>query len=131
MKTRFPACLFLPTVFLLALFLVIPAWARSHSHPAKAPAQADPGYGFALAAANHFLHAWQTGDAENGMVLLSDPLRHSQNADKLEDFFSGGKDRAFEIARGRGRVGHYSFPVVLVTFRSSRVTRKLSEIVLI
>jgi hypothetical protein len=86
---------------------------------------------FALAAANHFLHAWQTADLENGMVLLSDSIRHSQNADKLEQFFSNGKDRAFEIARGHGHPGRYSFPVVLVTLRGSHVTRKFSEIVVL
>jgi hypothetical protein len=87
---------------------------------------------FALAAANHFLHAWQTGDLENGMVLLSDSIRHSQNADKLEQFFSNATDRAFEITRGHGHQGRYSFPVVMVTPRgSSHVTRRSSEIVMV
>jgi len=86
---------------------------------------------FALAAANHFLHAWQTGDLENGMVLLSDGIRHSQNADKLEQFFSNPKDRAFEIARGHGHKGRYSFPVVLVTAGASHLTRRSSEIILV
>jgi hypothetical protein len=86
---------------------------------------------FALAAADHFLHAWQTGDPENGMVLLSDRVRHSQNADKLEQFFSHGTDRAFEIARGHRHHGRYSFPVVLVTPRGSHVTRRFSEITLV
>jgi hypothetical protein len=36
------------------------------------PAHAlEPGYALALAAADHFLQAWQSGDIENGMVLLS------------------------------------------------------------
>jgi hypothetical protein len=86
---------------------------------------------FALAAANRFLHAWQTGDLENGMVLLGDNVRHSQNADKLEQFFSSGTNRAFEITRGHGHQGHYSFPVVLVTTRGSHVTRKFSEIIVV
>ncbi len=92
----------------------------------------DPSYVFALGAANHFLHAWQTGDLENGTVMLSDGIRHSQNADKLEQFFSGGTERSFEIARGHGHKGRYSFPVVLVTPRgSSHVRRKFSEIILV
>ncbi|MGA2202526.1 MAG: hypothetical protein ABSG40_11245 [Terriglobales bacterium] len=87
---------------------------------------------FALAAANHFLQAWQTGDLEHGMVLLSDGIRHSQNADKIDQFFSNANDRAFEITRGHGHSGRYSFPVVLVTPRgSSHVTRRFSEIILI
>ena len=112
-------------------FLTVPLWAGSHSHPAKQEAPSDPGYVFALGAANHFLHAWQTGDLENGTVQLSDGIRHSQNADKLEQFFSSDAGRAFEIARGHGHPGRYSFPVVLVTSRGSHVTRRSSEIVVI
>ncbi len=68
---------------------------------------------------------------ENGTVLLSDEIRKTQNADKLEQFFSTGTERAFEITRGHGHSGLYSFPVVLVTLRGSHVTRKFSEIVLV
>ncbi len=126
MKIRLASCLFFLTVF-----LAMPVWARSHTHSAE-ESPLDPGYVFALAAANQFLHAWQTGDLEAGMVLLSDGVRHSQNADKLEQFFSNGKDRAFEITRGHGHQGRYSFPVVLVTLRgSSHVTRRFSEIILV
>ena len=126
MKLRFAACLFLLTVL-----LPTPGWAGSHSHPAKQDNPFDPGYVFALAAANHFLHAWQTGDIENGTVQLSDNIRHSQDADKLEQFFSNATNRAFEIMRGRGHQGRYSFPVVLVTSRGSHITRKSSEIILV
>jgi hypothetical protein len=91
----------------------------------------DPGYVFALGAANHFLHAWQTGDLEDGTVLLSDGIRHSQNADQLEQLFSNGKERGFEIARGHGHPGRYSFPLVLVTSRGSKITRRSSEIILV
>ena len=108
-----------------------PVSARSSGHPAKQGDVSDPGYAFALAAANHFLHAWQTADAENGMVMLSDHIRHTQNPDQLEQFFLNGTDRAFEITRGHGYPGRYSFPVVLVTPRGSHVTRKFSEIILI
>jgi len=86
---------------------------------------------FALTAANHFLHAWQTGDLEDGTVLLSDGIRHSQNAEKLEQFFSNTMNRAFEITRGSGHQGRYTFPVVLVTLRGSHVTRKFSEVILL
>jgi hypothetical protein len=119
---------------LLAAFLLLfttPAWARTHKTPAKQADPSDPGYVFALGAANHFLHAWQSADLENGTVLLSDGIRHAQNADKLEQFFSSGKDRGFEISRGHGHTGRYSFPVVLVTTRGSKTTRRSSEIILI
>jgi hypothetical protein len=125
-KIFLAACLFFAMVLLTTL-----VWSGSHSHPAKQETPTDPGYVFALAAASHFLHAWQTGDMENGMVLLSDGIRHTQNADKLEQFFSTGTERAFEISRGHGHSGLYSFPVVLVTLRSSHVTRKASEITLV
>jgi hypothetical protein len=121
-KIRLAVCLFLATV---------PLWARSHSHPAKPENISDPGYLYALAAANRFLCAWQTADLESGMVLLSDRVRRSQNADSLEQFFSNATSRAFEIERGRRHHGRYSFPVVLVTATGSHVTRRSSEIILV
>jgi len=118
-------------LLLVSLSLATPLSAKSHKNPPKPDAPPDPGYVFALGAANHFLHAWQSADLENGTVLLSDGIRHSHNADKLEDFFSSGKDRGFEIGRGHGHAGRYSFPVVLVTTQGSRVTRRSSDIILI
>jgi hypothetical protein len=130
---NFPSLL--TTVFAVMLAVAsigfpTPVWARSKAKPAKQEIPTDPGYVYALAAASHFLHAWQTADLEDGMVLLSDNIRHSHNADKLEDFFSSG-DRAFEISRGKGHQGRYVFPVVLITLRGSHVTRRASEIILI
>lgn len=125
MNIRLAACLS------LTIFLTTPVWARPHTHPAKPPDPSDPGYVFALAAANHLLHAWQTGDVENGMVLLGDSVRHSQSAGKLEQFFSNPTDRAFEIARGHGHQGRYSFPIVLVTWRGARLQRKFSEVIVV
>jgi hypothetical protein len=125
-QIRFAACLFLLTVF-----LTVPVWAGSHSHPAKQETPSEPGYVFALAAANHFMHAWQTGDLESGLVQLSDGIRHSQNADALEQFFSSGTEHTFEITRGHGHQGRYIFPIVLVTLRSSHATRRSSEIIMV
>jgi hypothetical protein len=125
-KIRLVVCLLLMTVF-----SAMPVSAGSHSHPPKQDTPTDPGYVFALAAASHFLHAWQTGDMENGMVLLSDGIRQTQSADKLEDFFSNATEHSFEITRGHGHAGLYSFPVVLVTLHGSHVTRKFSEIPLV
>jgi len=116
------------------LFLVLttsPVWARTHKHPPKPEEVMEPGYVFALAAANHFLHAWQMGDIEHGMVQLSDNIRHSENADRVEQFFSDAKDRSFEIGRGHGHSGRYSFPVVLVGIEGPSITRKVSEVVVI
>jgi hypothetical protein len=116
-------------IFLVSVILTASGRARTR-HPAKDDLS-DAGYVYALAAANHFLHAWQTGDMENGMVELSDGLRHLQNADQLEEYFSSGKGRSFEIARGTGHTGRYDFPVVLVIVHGSRVARRASDIIMI
>jgi hypothetical protein len=120
----------LACLFILPIFLSVSAFPRSHSRSPKQETPTDPSYVFALAAANHFLHAWQTGDLESGMLLLSNGLRHSQNADQVEDFFSNAKTkiRSFEITRGHGNPGRYTFPIVLVTARGSHISRKFSEI---
>lgn len=98
----------------LAVFPLTAAWGRAHKKPTSV---SDPDYVVALATANRFLHAWQTGDLNDGMVLVSDGIRHSQNAPELEQFFSAATDRAFEIGAGRGTRGRYSFPVVLVSVK--------------
>lgn len=121
-KIRLAVCLFLAT---------LPLGARSHSHPAKQESISDPAYVYALTAANRFLHAWQTGDVEAGMVLLGNRVRRSQNADSLDQLFSNATDRAFEIERGRRHNGRYSFPVVLVTAGGPHVTRRSSEIIMV
>jgi hypothetical protein len=116
------------------MLLLFPLWAggAGSRHPRSGQsAPEDPGYVFALATANLFLHAWQTGDLEAGTVLLSDHVRHSRNPDELEQFFSGSADRAFEITHGKGNRGRCRFPVVLLTGEGRRVHRKFSEIVLV
>ena len=65
------------------------------------------------------------------MVLLSDGIRRSQNADKLEDFFSAETGRSYEIALGRRHRGRYAFPVVLVTVQGNHALRRASEIILV
>jgi hypothetical protein len=114
------------------LLLTLPTAAlggrKRHSNP---PAPPDPDYVFALAAANRFLHAWQSDDLETGMVLLSDRVRHSQSPEKFEQFFAGSPDRAFEIARGLGNRGRYRFAVVLVMTTGTRLRRRSSEIIVV
>jgi hypothetical protein len=119
------------TAFVLLLF-PLSTWAASSHHPRSGqPASEDPGYVFALAIANRFLHAWETGDLEAGTVLLSDHVRHSRNPDEIEQFFSGGADRAFEIAHGKGNRRRCRFPVVLLTGEGRRVHRKVSQIIVV
>ena len=116
------------------MFLIlVPAqiWAGRHRSPAKTAAVADSGYVLALNAADRFLHAWETGDLETGMVLLSDHVRRTQNAETIEEFFSAEQERGFEIMRGTGRKGRYRFPVVLVTREGTTVRRVSSKIILV
>ena len=115
--------------FIPLLFLSLASWGGPQ-HSAKQTALNDPGYVFALGTANRFLHAWQTGDLENGMVLLDDHVRRSQNSESLEQFFSSPSDRAYEIGRGQGHPGRYRFPVVLVT-KTGGLHRAFSEIIVV
>jgi hypothetical protein len=126
---NFLSALFLLATLTLALPLS-PALAGSHKRPVKKDAPSDSDYVLALAAANHFLYACQIGDIEHGMVQLSDGVRQTLNAQTVEKFFSDAKGRAFEISRGRGQPGRYSFPVVLVGAQGALTTRKNTELVL-
>lgn len=127
-RVKIPAAIC--ALFLFVISLVIPGWARSHKQSSH-PSPADAGYVFALATANRFMHAWQAGDLANGMVLISDGIRHSENADKFEQFFSTSNERAFEIGAGHGNHGRYSFPIVLVVSKGTRSTRRSSEITVV
>ena len=113
-------------ILLLAL-MTTPVSARSKKQPAS---PSDPGYVLALATANRFLVAWQSGDLANGMVLLSDGIRRTENADQLEEFFSADSDRGFEIGAGHGNHGHYTFPVALVTTKAGHLSRRTSSMIL-
>ncbi len=121
-----------PAIALIFLIL-LPAsvWAGSPRRRGKPVLVADPGYVLALGAADHFLHAWATGDLETGMVLLSDHVRRTQNAETIEQFFSAGQERGFEIMRGTVHKGHYRFPVVLVSREGSTVRHISSKIILV
>src|ERR1700733_2200256 len=65
-----------------------------------APAM-DAGYLSALAAADHFLQAWQAADVESGMVLLSGHAKEAAGTDVVEGFFSEHGASAYEIVRGK------------------------------
>ncbi len=92
----------------------------------------EPDYVSALAAADHFLQAWQSGDVENGMVLLSGRAKEKATTDVVEKFFSNSSPSAYEIGRGRLlRRGHYEFPVVLVDTSRNHARRRFSSIVIV
>ena len=83
---------------------------------AKTPATAlDPGYLPALGAADRFLQAWQSGDVENGMALLTGHVKQTVTTDVLDKFFSHAHAAAYEVVHGKLlKRGRYEFPVVLV-----------------
>ena len=96
------------------LFALVPMFARTRS--ASTPAAVDQDYIAALAAANRFLHAWQSLDQETGLLMLSDKLRQQTTEDRLETFFTpaSSAQEAYEISRGKKlKPGRYSFPVAL------------------
>lgn len=92
--------------------------------------QAD--YLSALSAADHFLQAWQSEDAENGTSLLTTHAKTTASTEIVERFFSSAAPSAFEIERGKMlRRGHYEFPIVLMTEDHNRVHRQFSSIVVL
>jgi hypothetical protein len=106
-------------IFILLLGLIpISSFARVHRSVERA---IDPAYGSALAAANKFLHAWQTQDHETGIMMLTDAARQHASPEQLQEFFSSGAQAAFEIQRGRRRsAAEYVFPAVLFDGETSR-----------
>lgn len=111
---RFQVFVLVGASFLLSQFSKPIASAASRTVPAKSAALGTD-YASALATADRFLQAWQTGDAENGMVLLTGHAKEKVSREDLEAFFSASAPAAYEIARGKPlRRGRYEFPVVLL-----------------
>jgi len=94
----------------------------------------DRGYVPALAAADHFLQAWQSGDVESGTALLSSHAKGAVTTDGVEAFFSAPVPGAYEIEQGKLlKRGRYEFPVVLVTqpARGTHARRRFSRIIVV
>jgi hypothetical protein len=116
------------------LFLILCASSLPQGLGAKTPAAPDPGYVAALAAVNHLLQAWQSGDVESGMSLLTSHAKESATTDIVEQFFSNSGASAYEIGRGKPvKRRRYEFPVVLVTEDSKKLhaRRRFSSIVVV
>lgn len=93
---------------------------------------ADPAYESALAAANRFLHAWQTQDHETGIMMLTDTARQQASRDQMEEFFSPTGDAAFEIERGKKlNAREYSFPVVLFGLAGSHDRAHVGRVLIV
>jgi hypothetical protein len=116
------------SAFILFLALLLAAAKTQH------PPALDPGYLFALATADRYLHAWQAGDVETGMVLLTAHAKEKVTTDMLEDTFSASGPLAYEIGRGKMlKAGRYEFPVALVgpALTSKHARRRFSSIVVL
>jgi hypothetical protein len=118
-------------VVILLILLPAQGWGGRRRLPSKPAAVTAPGYVLALRVANRFLHAWESGDLETGMVLLSDRVRRTLNPESVENFFAAGEERGFEIMRGSGHVERYRFPVILVTMHGNKARRVPTEIVVV
>jgi hypothetical protein len=125
---KFSRVVFSSILLLCFAFLSSPLVAKIKPAPAL-----DDSYVPALAAADHFLQAWQTGDVENGMALLTNHAKEKAAADGLDTFFSS-KVSAYEVGRGKQlKRGRYEFPIVLVSNRSkhSHPYRRFSSILIV
>ena len=93
----------------------------------------DAGYVPALAAADHFLQAWQSGDIENGIALLTSRAKEASSTEVVERFFSNPGPSAYEIDRGKVlKPGRYEFPVVLISnSKDVRPRRRFSSIIVV
>jgi hypothetical protein len=123
-----PASRRLSLLVLLAL-LLSPLAARARPGPGV-----ESGYVPALSAADHFLQAWQSGDVENGMVLLTSHAKTAATTDVVERFFSNPSPTAYEIGHGKLlKRGRYEFPVVLVSdaLKNIHTHRRFSSIVVV
>jgi hypothetical protein len=96
---------------LLVVIFAVPSSGKSKTTP-----PVDPDYVYALATANHFLHAWQTQDQETAILLLSDRLKQRTSESSLDALLSSNvsKPQSFEIGRGKRLApGRYQFPIAL------------------
>src|SRR5438552_12114963 len=116
------------------ILLCLPSFVASPSHARVSKSSTrplDPSYSSALAAANRFLHAWQTQDHETGLMMLTDGARQHVSPERLQQFFSPGPEAAFEIQHGkRFNGGGYVFPVVLFGFSEQKVRPHVCSIVI-
>jgi hypothetical protein len=89
----------------------------------------------ALAAANRFLHAWQSQDQEGGLLMLSDQAKRHVSEDRLENFFSKPSNiiEAYEIGHAKKlKVRQYTFPIALFEVVDGRKVRlRYSHVVVI
>jgi hypothetical protein len=112
----------------LVLFLLVSPLAAK-TQPATG---LNSGYISALGAVDRFLQTWQSGDAENGLPLLTSHAKEKATPDVIDKFFSSPGPSAYEIGRGKLlKRGRYEFPVVLVGSSKNHMRRRFSSIVIV
>lgn len=119
---------------LTSLALCVSALVSPLAAKTRPAAALGPDYLPALAAADRFLQAWQSGDVENGMALLTSHAKEKATTDVLETFFSNSGPAAYEIDRGKLlKRGRYEFPVVLVpdAAKNGHARRRFSSIIVV
>jgi hypothetical protein len=116
---------------LLVSLLLLPQFAGSAG--ATRPASLlQTEYISALSAVDHFLQAWQSGDAENGTSLLTSRAKTAASTEIVEKFFSSDAPSAYEIDRGKMLSrSRYEFPVVLMTAKHNRIHRQFTRIIVL
>jgi len=99
----------------------------------KTSSISDANYAEALAAADRFLQAWQSGDMENGMAILTLRAKQALSRENLDKLFTNEEPAGYEITRGKLlRRGRYEFPIVMVEkSQNARVRRRFSSIVVV
>jgi hypothetical protein len=119
-----------------AFWLCLPCMAFPPSSMAaktRSAVSLDSHYARALAAADRLLQAWQTGDIEHGIALLTSHAKQSASSNQVENFFSNSGASGYEIGRGKLlQPGRYEFPVALVdTVPNHHIFRHFSTIVVV
>ena len=117
----------------LIVCLLLPLHMEAKTRPAPA---LDLSYVSALAAADHFLQTWQSGDLEGGIALLTSHAKESSTAAVIESFFSNPGASAYEVNHGKlVKPDRYEFPVVLIRSGSdakkNRIRRSFSSVVVV
>jgi hypothetical protein len=96
-------------------------------------ATVDSDYVPALAAADRFLHAWQTQNQEDGLTMLTDAAKQHWSEERLQEFFSPGENAAYQISGGKKlKAGRYAFSVALLETSNAvkgRLRKRFSEII--
>jgi hypothetical protein len=94
------------------------------------PSQISREYILALAAVDHFLQAWQSGDAEHGLALLTTHAKKATTTEIVQQFFTSGPPSAYEIEPGKPlKRGRYEFPIVLISSSNNHIHRRFSSVI--